>query len=145
MEWLGAVFSLIAGAAMSVQGVFNTRLSDKIGLYESNMFVQGTAFALSLVAMLVLGKGNLGALGETNKLYWLGGVLGIIITITVMLGMQHLGPTLTVSLILVAQLFVAALIDALGLFGTEKIPFSWTNWLGMALMVAGIVVFKLKL
>ena len=41
---MGFIFSIIAGAAMSIQGVMNTRLSDKIGLYESNVFVQGTAF-----------------------------------------------------------------------------------------------------
>ena len=48
---LGVIFSLIAGAAMSFQGVMNTRLSDKIGLYESNTFVQGTAFILSLIGL----------------------------------------------------------------------------------------------
>ena len=33
---VGFLFAVIAGAAMSVQGVMNTRLSEKIGLYESN-------------------------------------------------------------------------------------------------------------
>ena len=32
----GIIFSIIAGASMSIQGVMNTRLSDKIGIYESN-------------------------------------------------------------------------------------------------------------
>ena len=40
----GIIFSIIAGASMSIQCVMNTRLSDKIGIYESNAFVQGTAF-----------------------------------------------------------------------------------------------------
>ena len=55
---IGFLFSIIAGAAMSIQGVFNTRLSEKIGLYESNVFVQGTAFLLSIVAVLIMGKGG---------------------------------------------------------------------------------------
>ncbi len=144
-QMIGILFSAIAGAAMSVQGVFNARLSEKIGLFESNAFVQGTAFALSLIAMWIAGKGSLGELGGVNKLYWLGGALGIVITLTVMLGMKSLGPAVAVSVILIAQLFIAALIDALGLFGTEQTPFTWTKWLGMALMVSGVVVFKLKL
>ena len=49
---------------MSIQGVMNTRLSEKIGLYESNLFVQGTAFLLSIVAALILGQGSLASLGE---------------------------------------------------------------------------------
>ena len=48
---IGFLFAVIAGSAMSVQGVMNTRLGDKIGLYESNLIVQGTAFVLSLIAL----------------------------------------------------------------------------------------------
>ncbi|MCL1964664.1 MAG: DMT family transporter [Firmicutes bacterium] len=140
---LGIVFSAIAGAAMSLQGVFNARLADKVGLYESNAFVQGTAFLFALIAAFIAGNGNIGNLGAANKVYWLGGLLGIVITLTVMLGMQSLGPTVTVSVILIAQLLVAALIDAFGLFGTEQMPFAWTKYLGIALMLSGVIVFKL--
>ena len=80
--------SIIAGAAMSIQGVMNTRLSEGIGLCESNAFVQGTAFVLSIIAMLVLGNGNWKELGSVNKLYLLGGALGLVITITVMVGIK---------------------------------------------------------
>lgn len=142
---LGTLFSIIAGAAMSFQGVINTRLGEKIGLYESNMFVQGTAFVLSLIAMFIMGKGNLRALGDVNKIYWLGGVLGLIITITVMLGIKDLSPTVSISIILISQLLVAALIDAFGLLGTEKVAFGWTKYVGIALMIIGVVVFKLKI
>ncbi len=141
----GVIFSIIAGAAMSIQGVMNTRLSDKIGLYESNAFVQGTAFILSLIAMWILGKGNIRAIGEVNKLYLLGGVLGLVITITVMLGMGKLSPTIAVSVILISQLFVAALIDAFGLMDSEKIAFTWNKYVGMALMIGGVLLFKWKI
>nr|WP_122013088.1 DMT family transporter [Maliibacterium massiliense] len=141
---LGVIMSIIAGAAMSVQGVMNTRLGDKIGLYESNAFVQGTAFVLSLIAMFILGRGNFRAIGEVNKLYLLGGVLGIIITITVMVGIKNLSPTVAISIILIAQLLVAAIIDAFGLMGAEKVVFDWKKYVGLALMIAGVVVFKLK-
>lgn len=142
---MGIIFSIIAGAAMSIQGVMNTRLSDKIGLYESNMFVQGTAFVLSLIAMWILGKGNLRALGEVNKLYWLGGVLGLVITITVMLGIGKLSPTVAISVILISQLLVAALIDAFGIMDSQKIAFGWNKFVGMALMIGGVLLFKWQL
>ena len=89
---------------MSIQGVMNTRLSEKIGLYESNLFVQGTAFLLSIVAALILGQGSLASLGEVNRIYLFGGVLGLVITITVMLGIQGLSPTVSISIILSSQL-----------------------------------------
>lgn len=141
----GIIFSIIAGAAMSIQGVMNTRLSDKIGLYESNAFVQGTAFLLSVLAVWILGKGSFKSLGEVNKLYWLGGVLGLVITITVMLGIGKLSPTVAISIILISQLFVAALIDAFGIMDSEKVAFTWNKYIGMALMIGGVLLFKWKL
>lgn len=141
---IGFIYSAVAGSAMSIQGVMNTRLSDKIGLYESNVFVQGTAFALSLIAMWILGKGNFRAIGDVNKGYLLGGALGIVITITVMLSMSRLTPATAVSAILIAQLFTAAVIDAFGLMGTEKEAFGWNKYVGLALMVGGMLLFKLK-
>ena len=139
---LGIIMSAVAGAAMSFQGVINTRLSEKIGLYESNVFVQGTAFVLGLVALWILGKGDFSAMTQVNKVYWLGGVLGLIITITVMLGIGNLSPTYAISIILISQLLVAAIIDAFGLLGAEKVAFTWTKWLGLALMIGGVVAFK---
>ncbi|QWT55026.1 DMT family transporter [Christensenella sp. MSJ-20] len=142
---LGVIMSIIAGAAMSIQGVMNTRLSEGIGLYESNAFVQGTAFVLSIIAMLVLGNGNWKELGSVNKLYLLGGALGLVITITVMVGIKNLSPTIAISVILIAQLFVAALIDAFGLMGAEKVAFGWSKYVGLGLMIAGVLLFKWKL
>lgn len=138
----GIFMSIIAGAAMSLQGVINTRLGEKIGLYESNAFVQGTAFALALVTMFILGKGNIGELSHINKVYWLGGVLGLVITITVMLAIGNLSPTYAISIILISQLLVAAMIDAFALFGSEHIPFGWTKYIGIALMIGGVILFK---
>ena len=139
---LGFIFSAIAGAAMSVQGVMNTRLGDKIGIYEANAFVQGTAFVLSLLAVWILGKGDFKAIGAVNKWYLLGGVLGLVIIITVMLGIGKLSPTVAISTILITQLLVAAIIDAFGLMGSEQVAFGWNKFLGLAVMIGGVLLFK---
>lgn len=139
---MGIIYSIIAGAAMSIQGVMNTRLGEKIGLFEANAFTQGTAFLLSLIAVFCVGKGNFSQITSANKVYLLGGVLGLIITITVMLGMGKLTPVTAVSIILISQLAVAAVIDAIGLMGTEKVPFLWNKYAGLALMIFGVLLFK---
>lgn len=141
----GVIFSIIAGAAMSIQGVMNTRLADKIGLYESNVIVQGVAFILSLAALWILGKGNFKAITDVNKLYLFGGVLGIVITITVMLGIGKLSPTVAISIILISQLIIAAIIDAFGIMGSEKTVFSWNKYIGIIFMIAGVLLFKWKM
>lgn len=140
----GIIFSIVAGMAMSIQGVMNTRLGEQIGLMESNAFVQCTAAVLSLVALIFYRTGSFGEIGGANRLYMLGGVLGLVITITVMLGMRGLGPTVAVSIILISQLAVAALIDAFGLMGSEKLEFGWNKYLGLGLMIGGVILFKLQ-
>lgn len=141
---IGFLFSIIAGAAMSVQGVMNTRLQDSIGLWEANAWVQGTAFALSLIVAWIFGSGRFGAIMDVPKGYWLGGVLGLVITVTVMLSIKGLNPTVAISTILIAQLLVAALIEAMGWMGQEKVPMGAKQFIGLGLMLGGVVLFKLR-
>lgn len=141
---LGFLYAAIAGAAMSIQGVMNTRLGDRIGLYETNAYVQLTGFILSAMLAIFLGKGNLSQFGQAPWYAWLGGVLAPVITVTVMLSIADLSPTVAISAILLSQLAVAALIDAFGIMGSERIAFSWQKLLGLALMSGGVLLLKLK-
>ncbi|WP_312115512.1 DMT family transporter [Brevibacillus reuszeri] len=47
-------------------------------------------------------------------------------------------------MLLVAQLLVALIIDSLGLFGVEKVPLTTSKVMGILIMIAGVLVFKLK-
>ena len=139
---LGFFYALIAGAAMSIQGVMNTRLGDKIGVLETNTLVQGIGFVLALGLTFFFGKGNIRLIGESPWYSWLGGIIAPIITVTVMLSIKGLSPTVAISAILLAQLTVAAMIDAFGWLGAEKLPFTWQKYAGVALMAAGVVLMK---
>ena len=138
----GIIFSIIAGVAMSIQGVFNSRLSEKIGLWETNTLVQGSAFVLTLIVTFIWGKGNFKEIQNANKLYLTGGIIGVIITFTVMMSILKLGPTYAISIILIAQLIAAAIIDFFGLFDSEKLGFGFTKIIGVIVMIIGIIIFK---
>ena len=140
----GFISAIISGIAMSLQGVFNTRLSDKIGSWETNTIVQASGLILTLIVLFFFGNGNFKEIKSANKLYLLGGALGVVIIFTVMVSIKSLGTTVGIGTILVAQLLAAALIDAFGLFGSEKVPFSFHEILGIVIMIAGIVLFKWK-
>lgn len=141
---ISIIIAIISGISMSIQGVFNTRLGEKIGVWETNVLVQGTGLILTLLVSFIWGNGNYHELKNANKLYLLGGVLGVVITYTVMASIGKLGPTCAIGIILVAQLVSAALIDAFGLFGSEKINFTLKEFIGVAIMLLGIIVFKWK-
>lgn len=141
---MGIISSIVAGMCMSFQGVFNTRLSDKIGTWGTNVLVQGIGLAITILVLLITGDSNFRNLKSSNKLYLLGGVLGAIIIYTVMRGIKALGPTCSIAIILVAQLTSAALIDAFGLFDTPQIKFGITKFIGVIVMIVGILIFRYK-
>lgn len=129
---------------MSVQGVFNTELSKKIGLWETTVLTQGIALATALVVLMFAGDGNFRNLKDANKLYLLAGVLGTVITFTVIKGMSSLGPAVAVAIILVAQLIAATLITHFGFFGCKASLCSLRQCIGVIIMIGGIIIFKWK-
>lgn len=141
---MGYIFAAIAGAFMSIQGVMNTRLSEKTGLFLSNAYVQATAFVLSLIALIFVKKIDFGTFTNVKPLYLLGGVFGIAITITVMLSVKSLSPTVAISTILISQLLCAAIIDAFGIMDSKTIIFGWNKYVGLIIMIGGMILFKIK-
>lgn len=140
----GIICAIISGISMSLQGVFNTRLGEKIGTWETNVVVQATGLVLTLIISFLIGKGSYSNIKNVNKLYLLGGALGVVIIFTVMQSISSMGPTCGIGIILVSQLLAAGIIDAFGLFDSEKIKFSLHNIIGIAIMIIGIVIFKWK-
>jgi len=139
---LSIIFAIISGISMTLQGIFNTRLEEKVGTWETNVIVQGTALILTVIIVIFFGKGNFKAVKEVNKLYLLGGILGVIITFTVMKSIGSMGATLGIGIILIAQLASAGIVDAFGLFGTERVTFGFREFLGIGIMILGIIIFK---
>lgn len=139
----GIITALVSGALMSVQGVFNTEVTKQTSLWVSSAFVQLTALIVCLGAWLVADRTNFMKITQVDPKYMLlGGAIGAFITITVVKSMDSLGPARAAMLIVIAQLTVAYVIELMGLFGVEKQPFEWRKAIGMAVAVAGIVIFK---
>ena len=142
---IGFFIALISGALMSVQGVFNTQVTKSSTIWVANAFVQCTALLVCLGVWLVSDRSSLAAVFKVEPKYMLlGGAIGAFITYTVIKSMDMLGPARAVMLIVVAQLIVAYVIEMLGLFGVEKQSLEWRKVIGMAVAIAGIVIFKWK-
>ena len=140
---IGFFIAMLSGALMSVQGVFNTKLTESTSLWAANAFVQFTAFLLCIAAWLVTDRSSMRSLFNVEPKYFLlGGVMGAFITLTVIKSMDSLGPAKAVMLIVIAQLIVAYLIELFGLFGVEKQPFVWRKAIGALVAIAGFIVFK---
>lgn len=139
----GVLAALLSGALMSIQGVFNTQVTKQTSLWVSTGWVQFSAFLVCILAWLFTGRQSIGALWQIENRYTLlGGVIGAFITITVIQSMGILGPARAAMLIVISQLVIAWVIELFGMFGMEKQPFEWRKLLGMAVAIAGIILFK---
>ena len=90
---MGIIIALISGALMSVQGVFNTEVTDQTSMWVAAGWVQLTAFVTCVAIWLFTGRQPIGGLMDVTPRYvLLGGILGALITYTVVKSMSGLGP-----------------------------------------------------
>ena len=139
---IGFLIAMTSGALMSVQGVWNTQVTQTTGTWVSNLWVQFTAFLFCGIVWFAMGRDSLASIVEVQPKYMLaGGVLGAGITWTVIKSVEELGPAKAALLIVITQITVSYSIELFGLFEIEKRPFEIRKLLGIGLAVVGILLF----
>lgn len=142
---VGFLIAVLSGVLMSLQGVFNTEVTKQSSLWTTALLVHLTGMLVCIFAWLLTDRTSLARLFAVRPIYLLtGGLLGAFITYTVVVSMGKMGPALAVMFIVTAQLISAYLIELFGLFGTEKQPLDVRKLVGMAIAIAGVVIFKWK-
>ncbi|MBO5064880.1 MAG: DMT family transporter [Clostridia bacterium] len=141
---IAVITAIVSGALMSIQGVFNEGVTKQTSIWLSAAFVQLTAFVFCASAWLLTGhESNISALFKIdNKYMLLGGVIGALITYTVIKSIGALGPGQGILIIVTSQLLVAYLIELFGVFGVEKVGFQWQKLVGIIISIGGIILFK---
>jgi len=140
---VGILIAILSGLLMSVQGVFNTDVTEHSSLWVANTWVQMTALAVCLALWGVTDRSSFALLFEFRPKYvLLGGVIGAFITLTVIKSMDILGPGQAVLFIVIAQMISAWVIELAGWFGTEKTDWSVQKLIGMAVAIAGVIIFQ---
>ena len=98
----GILISLLSGALMSIQGVFNSAVTKQTSVWVSAGWVQLSAFVTCAAVWFCTGRPEITGLFSVGPWYMLGGgVIGAFITYTVIQGMNSLGPARSVMLIVV--------------------------------------------
>lgn len=139
----GIIIALLSGALMSLQGVFNTEVTKQTSVWVSAGWVQLSAFFTCVVIWLFTGRNEISSLLHVEPKYILaGGIMGALITYTVIRSIGTLGPARAALLIVISQIIVAYAIEVFGLFGVEKVAFEWKRALGAAIAIVGIIIFR---
>lgn len=140
---LGLVLSLIAGSLVSLQNIFNSKMNQRIGSWATTTWVLFLGFVASFgIGLAVEGKGML-TLQHMQPWYWFSGMIGVGVVFCLMQSMKLLAPTFAIAVVMTAQLGFALIWDSLGWMGLEKVPLTPNKVIGVLVIVAGIVVFKI--
>jgi bacterial/archaeal transporter family-2 protein len=141
---LGVLFAILAGALVSLQNIFNSKVGEHAGSSTTTTLVLGLGFVASFtIGFLFEGK-QLFELQNMKTWYWFSGLIGIGVVTCVVQGIKLLGPTYAISILLTSQLGIALLWDTFGWLGIEKVPFTFQQFIGVLVIVAGILIFKMS-
>ncbi|QOS78723.1 DMT family transporter [Paenibacillus sp. JNUCC31] len=139
----GIIFALLGGACITLQGVANTRISTDMGTWQAATITQLTGFILAALILVFVRDINLQGLKQVKPMYLAGGAFGAVIIFSEVTAIQQIGVTFTISALLIAQLFLTFMVDSNGWFDVVKQKMKLPQFLGIALMVTGVIIMKL--
>jgi transporter family-2 protein len=146
MPLLALLLAFVAGIAMAVQGSLNAVLGKIIGILEATFIVHAVGMAVLAAALFLLhlGRGSFGNIPQAPWYLYLGGLLGVLIIYGVVVSIPQLGVAIATTAIIAGQVGTALVIDQLGLFGLEKVPFTWLKAVGIILLALGAKFMLMK-
>jgi transporter family-2 protein len=130
--------ALVGGMAVTLQGQFMGQMDRNIGTAESVFITYGIGAVFAGFMMLLLKGGALSTAFTAVPSYTLiSGILGLIIIASIGYTVPRLGVTTALTLVLVGQYFLAALVDNNGWFGTPIREIGFKQISGLLVILAG--------
>lgn len=140
---IGITLAVIGGMLVCIQNTFNANVKQKVGAWATTTLVLGLGFLASLLLGLVNEGMGLFQVPAMETWYWFSGMIGVGVVMSVTQGVQQLGPSYAISIVMVSQILFALLWDTLGWFGLTAVPFTGKTVLGILMIVSGVLLFQL--
>jgi transporter family-2 protein len=131
------IIGLAGGVAVGLQGPLTSLMSARLGTIESVFIVHMGGAVLAGLPLLVTRGGNLGAWRSVPWYALAAGALGLVVLSAVSYTIPRIGVATTVTLIVVAQLVTAALLDHFGLLGATVRLLDPARLFGILILFAG--------
>lgn len=130
--------AMVGGMAVALQGQFMGQMDRNIGTAESVFITYGLGSMVAGLMMLLLKGGTLStALTAVPAYNFTAGILGLIIIASIGYTVPKLGITAALTLVLIGQYFLAALIDNFGWFGAPIREIGAKQIIGLFVILAG--------
>ena len=137
MDLLVIAIGLLGGFAVGIQVPIAGAMGQKLGSTASSFIVHAGGAVLSGLLLFVRGGENM---REWQSLPWymlLAGMWGLLLYLTISVTMPRLGGTMVVTLIIIGQLLIGAVIDHFGWLNVPVHPISVTRILGIGVLLVG--------
>ncbi len=131
------IVGLAGGVAVGLQAPLTSMMSGRLGTLESVFIVHLGGAILAGLPLLLMRGGNLGAWRDVPWYALAAGALGLVVLSAVSYTIPRIGVATTVTLIVVAQLVTAALLDHFGLLGATVRLLDPARVLGIGVLFAG--------
>lgn len=141
---IAVVLVLVSGALLSLQAAFNAELSRAIGGPVNaalTSFLVGTA-ALVVVALMGRSQPDMTAVRALPWWAWVGGLCGAVFVSGAAYATPRLGVATMLTLGVASQLVMAVALDHFGAFGVARQAITGSRLLGIALVIAGVVLVR---
>lgn len=138
---LAVLLTACAGGLIALQAPINAGLGKATGSLPAALisFLVGTV-ALGAIVVLSGKAGGLGSTFDVSWYYLLGGLLGAVYVANALVAVSVVGAGGVAAATITGQLTFSVVIDRLGLFGLDQVPFSPERVAGVVLLLAGTVL-----
>lgn len=129
--------AVVGGLAIGFQSFSAGILGDRIGVMESVFIIHLGGLILSAIVLLFMWGGNLTAWRSVPWYILVGGLYGVVILATYSFAIPRIGLATTITLAIVAQLVLSAILDHYGFLGSVQHSFDLRRLIGMLVLFAG--------
>ncbi|OCT13342.1 hypothetical protein A8709_03565 [Paenibacillus pectinilyticus] len=141
---VGVLMAIMAGAFISIQTMFNSKVNEAVSSHSTTALVLGMGFLASISMGFLFDGTGLFSVKSMQPWFWFSGLLGIGVVTCVVNGVKMLGPSYAISIVMVSQLLCAVWWDSVGWFGLETVPFTIQKAVGVTVLICGLLLYKAK-
>jgi transporter family-2 protein len=136
--------TLLAGAFLPIQAGLNARLGKAADnpVYAAMFSFLVGAFGLILYILLTRQTISWAGVKAAPLSLWAGGLLGAFYVTVIVLAFPRLGPGLTFGLVVAGQMVISLMLEHFNILVANPSPINYMKVLGIALIIAGVVILR---
>jgi transporter family-2 protein len=132
-----SIVAVVGGLAIGFQSFATGILGDRVGIMESVFIIHLGGLVLSTIVLLFMWGGNLTDWKSVPWYILIGGLYGVIIIAAYSYAVPRIGLATTITLAIVAQLILSAILDHYGFLGSVQHSFDLRRFIGLLVLFAG--------